>query len=57
MKSHFGWNLLYQFTLSFKKKNGLQVKFEGIWSELRAKNSFQRQSWRKYLRETLGSVK
>ena len=30
-----------------------EVKFEGIWGQLEAKNCFQRQSFTKYLRLTL----
>ena len=31
-------------------------KFEGNWGELEAKNCFQRQSWKKYVRQTLNSA-
>ena len=30
-----------------------KVKFQGVWGELEAKNSFQRQSFTKCLRQTL----
>ena len=30
-----------------------QIKFEGTWGELEAKYCFQRQSWSKYIRQTL----
>ena len=30
-----------------------RIKFEGVWGELKAKNCFQRQSFRKCLRLTL----
>ena len=30
-----------------------EIKFERVWAELEAKNCFQRQSFIKYLRETL----
>ena len=33
---------------------GIQtVKFEGAWGKLEAKYCFQRQSWLKYMRQTL----
>ena len=30
-----------------------EIKFEGVWGELEAKNCFQKQSFSKYLRQTL----
>ena len=30
-----------------------QIKFEGAWGKLEAKYCFQRQSWPKYMRQTL----
>ena len=33
-----------------------QIKFKRAWGKLEARKCFQRQSWTKYLRQTLGKV-
>ena len=38
---------------SHSHKNCQKIKLEGEWGELEAKNCFQRQSWKKYMRQTL----
>ena len=34
-------------------KSVTKIKFEGVWGKLQAKNRFQRESFTKYLKQTL----
>ena len=54
------FSCLISLTLSWKcvknlilTKIVLQIKFEGEWGKLEAENCFQRESWTKYMKQTL----